>query len=132
MQPTLEINSLADLLTALPDTQIKLKSDVERYIRLVSFKQGKIELRVTDPRHMSLIGQIVQALLDLTGDLWVVSPSEEDGEPTLAEQRREAKKARDEKERAHPAFTHPLLSSAKLLGIYDREHNIIQGNFEKD
>ena len=131
-QSHIQITSLAELVEALPDSQIKLRSDIERYVRSVSFKPGKAELRITDPRFSGIIGKIVQALLDLTGDLWIVSPSEQEGEPSLAEQRRAARKQRDAKERAHPAFAHPLLSQAKLLGIYDRNNNIVQGNFKPD
>ncbi|WP_418152350.1 hypothetical protein AB8615_10275 [Litorimonas sp. RW-G-Af-16] len=125
----IQITSLAELVEALPDSQIMLRSDIERYIRPVSFKPGKAELRVTDPRFNNLIGKIVQALSDLTGELWIVSPSDQEGEPTLAEQKRAARKSRDAAERAHPAFAHPLLANGTLLGIHDVTTNIIQGNF---
>lgn len=129
--PSVEIKSLADLVEALPPAQIKLKSDIERYVRTVSFKPGKAELHISDPRHLNLIGKIVQALLDLTGELWVVSPSDAPGEASLAEQRKAAREKRDTEERAHPAFSHPLLSGAKLLGISDRDTTIVQGHFDK-
>lgn len=130
--PSIEIKSLADLVEALPPAQIKLRSDIERYVRTVSFKPGKAELHISDPRYLNLIGKIVQALLDLTGELWVVSPSDAPGEASIAEQKKAARQKRDAEERAHPAFSHPLLAGAKLLAISDRDTNIVQGNFEKE
>ena len=78
-KPAVEIGSFEDFVAALPETQIRLKSDLERYVRLVSFKRGAISVNITDPRQNSLIGKIVSALQDMTGDLWIVSPSEEIG-----------------------------------------------------
>jgi len=48
--PAVEIGSFQEFVAALPDTQIKLKSDLERYVRLVSFKRGAISINITDPR----------------------------------------------------------------------------------
>ena len=131
-KPGLEIKSFADFIEALPDSKIKLKSDLQRYVRLVSFKRGAIELRITDPRQNTLMGQIVAALQDLTGDLWIVSPSDAEGEPPLSEQRKEAEQAQRDNDFSHPAFQHPLLKQAKLLGIADRPSNVIHSDFDKD
>ena len=131
-KPTVEIGSFVEFVEALPDSKIKLKSDLQRYVRLVAFKRGAIKLRITDPRQNALIGQIVGALQDLTGDLWIVSLSDEEGEPPLAEQRKAATKAQREKDLSHPAFEHPLLKNAKLLGITDRPTNVIHSDFDKE
>lgn len=127
--PAIEIESFADFVAALPDSQIKLKSDLERYIRLVSFKRGAISVNITDPRQNTLIGKIVKALQDMTGDLWIVSPSNEEGEPPLAHQRKSAIAAQDAEDRSHPAFFHPLLKNAKELYIRDRAENVIHSDF---
>ena len=131
-KPAVEIGSFVEFVDALPDSKIKLKSDLQRYVRLVAFKRGAIKLRITDPRQNALIGQIVAALQDMTGDLWIVSPSEEEGEAPLVEQRKAATQAQKEKDFSHPAFSHPLLKNAKLLGITDRPTNVIHSDFEKD
>jgi len=127
--PVVEIGSFAEFVAALPDTQIKLKSDLERYVRLVSFKRGAISINITDPRQNTLIGKIVKALQDMTGDLWIVSPSDAEGEPPLAQQRKSAAAAQDAEDRSHPAFSHPLLKSAKELYIRDRAKNVIHSDF---
>lgn len=130
--PVVEIGSFAEFVAALPDSQIKLKSDLERYVRLVSFKRGAIRVNITDPRQNTLIGKIVKALQELTGDLWIVSPSDDAGELPLSQQRKAAIAAQDAEDRAHPAFSHPLLMNAKELYIRDRAENVIHSEFPKE
>ena len=132
-KPAVEIGSFEDFVNALPATQIKLKSDLERYVRLVSFKRGAISVNITDPRQNTLIGKIVKALQDMTGDLWIVSPSQDEGELPLALQRKSAIAAQDTEDRKHPAFSHPLIKAAKELYIRDRAENVIHSDFpQKD
>lgn len=131
--PKPRLENLQDFADALPDSDIMLKSDVERYVRLVSFKPGALEINITDARKKSvLIGQIVKAFSEMTGDLWVVSPSEEIGDPPLREQAQQQKAAQDANDRAHPAFGHSLIKSAKLIDIYDRPENVIRGDFSNN
>ena len=101
-------------------------------MRLVSFKRGAISINITDPRQNTLIGKIVSALQDMTGDLWIVSPSDEKGAPPISHQRKSAAAAQDAEDRSHPAFSHPLLTSAKELYIRDRAENVIHSDFPKD
>ncbi len=131
--PALRINSLQDFTEALPAHKIMLKSDIERHVRVVSFKQGSLEINITDERKKSsLIGQIVQAFSEVTGELWVGSPADELGEPPLREQSRQKQAMQDTQDRAHPAFGHSLLIKAKLLDIYDRAENVIRGDFSQN
>ncbi|MEP1229576.1 MAG: DNA polymerase III subunit gamma/tau [Litorimonas sp.] len=130
---TVLIKSLRDFTEALPAHKVMLKSDIERYVRVVSFKQGSLEINITEDRKKpSLMGQIVQAFSDMTGELWVVSPSDETGEPPLREQARQKQTQQDNEDRAHPAFGHSLISKAKLLDIYDRAENVIRGDFSQN
>ena len=131
-KPAVEIGSFEDFVTALPESQIKLKYDLERYVRLVSFKRGAISVNITDPRQNTLIGKIVSALQEMTGDLWIVSPSDEEGAQSLSHQRKSAAATQDAEDRSHPAFSHPLLTSAKELYIRDRAANVIHSDFPKD
>ena len=131
-QPAVEIGSFEEFVAALPPTQIRLKSDLERYVRLVSFKRGAISVNITDPRQNALIGKIVSALQEMTGELWVVSPSDERGDEPISHQRKSAAAAQDAEDRAHPAFSHPLLTSAKELYVRDRANNVIHSDFPKD
>ncbi len=128
--PTVELNSIMDFVDALPKGRIKLKSDIERYVRPIQFKRQNIRAEIVDGAPADLIGKMVGALQDLTGVPWLISPEKTGGDPTLAELRRKAKKDRDAKDRAHPAFNHSLLKNAKLLGIKEKQNaNVIQGDF---
>jgi len=101
-------------------------------VRLVSFKRGAISVNITDPRQNTLIGKIVSALQEMTGDLWIVSPSEEKGAKPISYQRKSAAAAQDAEDRSHPAFSHPLLTTAKELYIRDRANNVIHSDFPKE
>jgi len=79
-----------------------------------------------------LIGKMVAALQDLTSVPWLISPEKSGGGQTLAEARRKAKADQENKDKSHPAFEHPLLKNARLIGIQERrQNNIVQGDFGK-
>jgi DNA polymerase-3 subunit gamma/tau len=128
-KPLVEIESFEAFVAALPNSQIRLKSDLERYVRLVSFRRGAISVNISDPRQNNLIGQIVKALQEMTGNLWIVSPSNESGADPIAHQRKSAAAAQDAEDRQHPAFSHPMLKAAKELYIRDRAENVIHSDF---
>ncbi|MFC0387300.1 DNA polymerase III subunit gamma/tau [Muricoccus vinaceus] len=65
---------------------------------------GRIELRTRPDAPRDLAGQLTALLQETTGARWTVSLSNAPGEPTIAEQSREAKAARLE-----VAGTHPLV-----------------------
>ena len=73
-------------------------------VHLVRFAEGRIELRTRPDAPRDLAGQLTALLQETTGARWTVSLSNSPGEPTIAEQSREAKAARLE-----VAGTHPLV-----------------------
>ncbi|TPG58051.1 DNA polymerase III subunit gamma/tau [Roseomonas nepalensis] len=73
-------------------------------VHLVRFAEGRIELRTRPDAPRDLAGQLTALLHETTGARWTVSLSNASGEPTIAEQSREAKAARLE-----VAGTHPLV-----------------------
>lgn len=128
--PPVDLKSLQDLVDALPETQIKLRSDIERYVRPIRFRRGSVTIELVNAAPPAMVGKMVSAIQDITGELWIISTEKSGGGPTLAELRRKAKKDQAEKDRAHPAFSHSLLKNAKLLGITEIEnHNVIKGDF---
>jgi DNA polymerase-3 subunit gamma/tau len=125
--PTLHLESFEDYVEHVDD--LRLRSDLERYVSPVSFTHGQAEIHIPDPRHNAIVGRMVRSLQELTGQQWLVSPVDRMGVLPLAEQRRNAKAEQDAKDRAHPAFDHPLLKDAKLLAIRDRAPNVIAADF---
>jgi DNA polymerase-3 subunit gamma/tau len=131
------LNSLEDLVDAIPDAQIGLKSDIKRYVRPIRFKPGAMTFEPAQGAPISLTGKIVSAIKDLTGELWIVSPETSGGGATLNEIKKNARAEQEAKDRAHPAFNHPLLANAKLIEIRETAptsmpSNVIDGNFGDD
>jgi len=138
-QPKIILSSLEDLVNAIPDRQIQLKSDIKRYVRPIRFKQGAINFQPAEGAPVSLTGKIVSVLKELTDELWIVSPETSGGGETMNERDKNAKAAQEAKDRSHPAFSHPLLANAKLIEIRNIDipqesptsdiTNVIDGNF---
>jgi len=133
-ESTVMLSSIEDLVNAIPDAQIGLKSDIKRYVRPIRFKPGAISFQPAEGAPVSLTGKIVSAIKDITGELWIVSPETSGGGATLNEIKKNARAEQEAKDRAHPAFNHPLLATAKLIEIRDTkptsvDSNVIDGNF---
>jgi DNA polymerase-3 subunit gamma/tau len=71
-----------------------LKVHLENDVHLVRLEQGIIEFRPSSRAPNTLAGDLKQKLKDWTGIPWSVSIAREGGEPTLAEQKKNAKAAR--------------------------------------
>jgi len=140
--PKVMLTSLEELVAAIPDQQIQLKSDIKRYVRPIRFKPGAMSFEPAQGAPVSLTGKIVSILKYLTDELWIVSPETSGGGETLNERAKNAKAAQDAKDRSHPAFSHPLLINAKLIEIRNIDipsesptsevSNVIDGNFGDD
>jgi len=81
-----------------------LRSHLFANVHLVRFEPGRIELRPTEGAPRDLANRLGKLLGDWTGERWVVSISQGEGEPTLREQAA----ARDEGLR-HEAAADPLV-----------------------
>ena len=86
-QPPIPQNfaEVVSLITQRRD--LHLLNDVERHIHLVHCDQNRIEFRPGDEAPDNLPGRLGQALEKWTGHRWVVSVSNKQGAPTIAEQR---------------------------------------------
>ena len=66
----------------------KLRTELESYVHLISFAEGRIELRLHDQAPGDLAGRLTQRLKEWTGRQWVVTVSaSENGEATLRDKR---------------------------------------------
>ncbi|NNE58018.1 MAG: DNA polymerase III subunit gamma/tau [Hellea sp.] len=131
--PTAQIESLTDFVENLGDTQIQLKYDVEKYVELIRFRPGAITIAKLDSAPVTLIGRMVEALRDMTGNLWLIEQEDGEGAPSISEARKRAVADQAARDRSHPAFSHSLLKNAKLLEIRDvpttSESNVINADF---
>lgn len=84
-KPRLE--SLADVAALCEESrEATLAGQLMHTVHLVRFEQGRIELRPKEGTPQDVAGKLGAFLKAQTGDRWVVSISNEQGEPTLHEQ----------------------------------------------
>ena len=103
-------DSLADIVAyAYKQNEMMFAYNVERYVSLVSFEQGKIEFFPLENTPPSLAGEMVERLKEWTGRQWIVSVVSRQGGQTLLQQAR----ANAEKLRRTMA-QNPLVSAVLL------------------
>ena len=130
----IDLTSLEDFVRELETIDIALASDIKRYVQPITFRRGNIKFEPTADAPVSLTGKIVAALQELTGAMWIVSPEKTGGGETLKAREKRLREEQAAKDRAHPAFSHPLFKDAKLIEIRPSaptfaSANIIEGNF---
>jgi DNA polymerase-3 subunit gamma/tau len=130
-----QLSSLEELVAAVEAKDIALASDIKRYVQPISFRAGNMKFEPTADAPVSLTGKIVAVLQELTGAMWIVSPEKSGGSETIKARERRIKDEQAAKDRAHPAFAHPLFKGAKLIEIRDTaptsmpDTNVIAANF---
>ena len=85
----LKINSLNDLIIICEEMkELKIKYELENNLRLVSFKDQKIEISFTSNLDKNFIKELSAKLLEWTNKRWVIAFSKESFIPTLKEQKK--------------------------------------------
>ena len=111
-QALLAYPALEDALAAIKAIDFKVFDEAETFLRLVRYRPGLIEFNPATGAPRDLANRLGQVLRTVTGERWVISVSDTEGEPTIVEvRRREA----DEVRRAVKA--HPLVAAA--LAAFD-------------
>ena len=82
---------------------IKLKTDLERFVRPVRVGPGQVEIGLEPKAPPTLAGELARKLEGWTGRRWMVLISKEEGERPLYEQEQEARDTRIRDARANPA-----------------------------
>ena len=131
---SIEINTLKDLVAALEKSDIGLASDIRRFIRPVNFSYRNFSFQIEDGASPSLTVSIKTALENMTGVSWNIVLRNDGGGETLKSRERREREEQAAKDRAHPAFSHPLFKGAKLIEIRPSattfgSATIIEGNF---
>ena len=82
-------NSLADLVAfAYKQNELMFAYNVEKFVSLVSYEQGKIEFFPVDGAPHNLAGEMVEKLRQWTGRKWIVTVVSQQGGQTLLQQAR--------------------------------------------
>ena len=72
----IEISSFQKLIDqASKETEISLKYDLERNVKLVSFNKGKIDISFNESLNKNFIKNLTEKLLNWTGERWIISLS---------------------------------------------------------
>ncbi len=81
---------------------LKLKSDLEDFVRLVRFESGHVEINLADGAPRDLPNYLGQRLSEWTGKRWIIAVSAEKGEETITGKRRAEEQRELEQVKNHP------------------------------
>ncbi|MEI2301118.1 DNA polymerase III subunit gamma/tau [Ensifer sp. MJa1] len=119
-QPSMPVNSIADIAElCAKNRDIKLKTLVRGFLRLVHIEPGRLDVNVSDDAPKTLLGEIAVKLKEWTGIHWIVSYSREAGEPTLieAEQRAQEQRVNDARQDPDVAAILARFPGAKITDV---------------
>lgn len=119
-QPSVPVNSIADIADlCAKNRDIKLKTLVRGFLRLVRIEPGRLDVNVSDDAPKTLLGEVAVKLKEWTGIHWIVSYSREAGEPTLieAEQRAQEQRVNDARQDPDVAAILARFPGAKITDV---------------
>ena len=87
-----KINSFEDIVKlANQENEIELKYDLERNVKLVSFRKGTIDISFNEKLNKNFIKILTEKLFNWTGERWIISLNKKIGEKTIFEKKNETK-----------------------------------------
>jgi len=98
--PIRSVSDIADLCATNRD--IRLKTLVRGFVRLVSLEPGRLEINLPDDAPKTLVGDLQKKLEEWTGTRWMVILSREPGQQTLIEAETQAQERRVSDARQDP------------------------------
>lgn len=119
-QPSVPVNSISDIAElCAKNRDIKLKTLVRGFLRLVHIEPGRLDVNVPDDAPKTLLGELAVKLKEWTGIHWIVSYSRERGEPTLieAEQRAQEQRVNDARQDPDVAAILARFPGAKITDV---------------
>ena len=120
----LEIKSFKNLIELCEKKkELKIKYELENNLRLVSFKNQRIEISFNSNLDKSFIKDLSAKLLEWTNVRWIITFSQENGLPSLKEQKKNLQKKLLKKE-IDSQFSKDIkkiFSDAELLKIYEQD-----------
>ncbi len=90
--PRVKINTLEDIVKLANDeNEIELKYDLERNVKLVSFRNGTIDISFNEKLNKNFIKNLTEKLYSWTGERWIISLNKKIGDKTIFEKKNESK-----------------------------------------
>ncbi len=88
-----KIKTFEDIVKlANKENEIELKYDLERNVKLVSFRNGTIDISFNEKLNKNFIKILTEKLYSWTGERWIISLNKKIGEKTIFEKKSESKK----------------------------------------
>jgi DNA polymerase-3 subunit gamma/tau len=101
--PPVLFSHFRDLVAYVGDKRdIKLKTDLERYVRPVRLSPGSVEIALEPQAPPGLAGELARKLEAWTGQRWMISIANEPGEPPLRQQAMNRRDSAFREAREHP------------------------------
>ena len=116
----IEVKSFKDLIElSEQNKELKIKYELENNLRLVSFKDQKIEISFNSDLDKSFIKELSSKLLEWTNKRWIIAFSKEKGLPTLKEQKNKlrADLLNNEKGSDFSQEIKKIFPDAELIGV---------------
>ena len=122
----IEITNFQDLINkANKEKEVELKFDLERNVKLVSFRKGKIDISFNEKLNKNFIKNLTEKLLLWTGERWVISLSKNSDVKSIYEQNMEQKSLElsEFKKSELASQIKEAFPDAKLVDIKEEEYN---------
>ena len=105
---------------------IKLKNDLERYVRPVRVTPGSVEIALEPQAPPGLAGELARRLEAWTGQRWMISIANEQGEPPLREQALSRRDSAFREVRGHPLVQAvlDLFPGAEITDVRDPDEPV--------
>ena len=116
----LKITNFADLIKLCEDKkELKIKYELENNLRLVSFKDRKIEFSFSSKLEKTFVKELSNKLQEWTDKRWIIALSKESGLPTVKEQKKNLQEDlfRKESESSFSKKVKEIFSDAELLKV---------------
>ncbi|MEM1199119.1 MAG: DNA polymerase III subunit gamma/tau [Pseudomonadota bacterium] len=117
-----ELSSFADVVALVGERRdVKLKGELERYVRPVRFAPGRLEIALEPEAPRTLPNALMRRLEQWTGARWVVSVSDEAGDAPIAHQReaREQSLRREAEEAPSVQAVLKTFPGAEIVNVRD-------------
>ena len=87
-----KINNFEDIVKlANKENEIELTYDLERNVKLVSFRKGTIDISFNEKLNKNFIKILTEKLYNWTGERWIISLNKKIGDKTIYEKQNESK-----------------------------------------
>ena len=116
----LKITNFEDLIKLCEDKkELKIKYELENNLRLVSFKDQKIEFSFSSKLEKTFVKELSNKLQEWTDKRWIIALSKESGLPTVKEQKKNLQDDlfRKESESSFSKKVKKIFSDAELLKV---------------